>query len=165
MDVEEKKCQNIFQNLLLMFEDPKSNATSTVFINELLEETPRCDRFSSLSDVREAYITKLNYLEANVKEVKDITIVDRIRKITPVTSDDEKLAIKTVNHYNGWTQDRLLSCFNTKNWIYYQITNKYERTAALVGTLALGYGGYKVVLKGARKLTENSLNSIKSKSK
>lgn len=94
MDVKKKKCQYIFQNLLEMFEDPKSNIISTVFINELLEETPQCDKFSSLSDVREAYIGKLNYLESNVTKVKDITIVDKIRKITPVTSNDKNLQLK-----------------------------------------------------------------------
>lgn len=156
MNIEEKRCQYIFLNLLQMFESPSSNTVSTVFINELLLETPCCDKFSDLSDVREAYASKLISLEANTNEVKDSNIVDRIKKITPVTPDDEKLAIKTVNHYNKWTQDRLLSCFSARNWVSYQITSKYERTAA---TLALGYGG----LKGVRKLTENSLNAIKSK--
>lgn len=122
MDTPEQKCQYIFGNLIGMFGDTSTNAPSSIFIRELLEETPQCDIFSDLSDVRESYMNKLNTLEANVNEIKDTTIVDRIRKVTLVTSDDEKIAIAVVNHYNEWTQDRLLSCFSTRNWISYQIS-------------------------------------------
>ena len=156
--MREKECQYIFQNLLRMSNNHKSNIMSTIFINELIEETPTCDTFSDLKDLREAYKNKLNSLEASTNESKNTTIVDRIRTIILTNLNDEKLILKTMCHYNKWTQERLLSSLNTRNWIQYQIVSVYKNVIDSVF-------GYKEHSKGVLKMTENSLDSIKIKSK
>lgn len=143
-----------------MFEDPNRSVSSTAFIRELLEETPLCDKYSDLSDVRIAYITKL--MESQDLDNHE-TIVKRIKDLAPLNSD-EKVAIEVVNHFNGWTQDRLLSCFNYRNWLGYQIAHTMEKTMARIGRFTLGEERDKEPWRGAKKLTENSIKSMKSKS-
>lgn len=127
-DEEKSKCQYIYRNLLSMFDDAKNNSTSSIFIRELLDETSRCDKFSNLKDLRDAYRQKLIAINNG-----DDSIIDRIRNVTTVTDDDERLAIVVVNHYNEWTQERLLSCLTRMNWVKYQIAKKYDTAAALIG--------------------------------
>ncbi|KYQ96659.1 hypothetical protein DLAC_03945 [Tieghemostelium lacteum] len=145
-----EKCQYIYKNLLSMYTKKDNSTPASFFIREILEETPKCDKFGDLSGVRNAYENKLNSFD-DKKE-----IVGRI-KVLKNTIEDENAVIATAFHYNEWTQDKLLDCLSTKNYLIYQFTIKFERISAMVGRLAIGYVGFK----GAQRLSKNSFKYLR----
>lgn len=156
------KCQYRIRNLLSMFEDSNKSIPSTIFIRQLLEETPQCDEFYDLSKVRNAYNNKLRVLDGT-DDINDNDIVNRIIKIKNVTLEDEKIGMVVVNHYSKWTQDQLISSLTPYNRLKYHISHKYERMINIFSTLTLGYEIYKVEERGAKILVKNSMDWINKK--
>jgi len=95
-------CHMISRNLLTTFERTKQHPVlASVAIRELLLETERCDTFTNLSTVREAYT---GYLVANGKP----GIIGRL-KVAECTDHDLRLSVAVSQHYNGWTQSQISS--------------------------------------------------------
>jgi len=156
----ETKCQYIFSNLLKTLDgenDPQ--VSSSIFIRELLVETPRCDDISSLFDVRTAYETKL----ASFDDSSELNggIVARM-KTGPgrLTSNDEEAASMVAYHYNEWTHDRLLASFSWSNWFGYQILKRWERTLGFLTLGTMGYGGYRYLRRGVPRMMQNSADFV-----
>ena len=69
-----------------------------MFIRDFLVDTPQCDKYNDLSDVRKLYVDMVDSI--------DIGCQERIKGSIP-TNVDEGVARAVAFHYNGWTQDRL----------------------------------------------------------
>lgn len=94
---DKNECQYIFKNLLSMFNKEKTmDVTSSLFVRELLQETPRCDEYGSLMDVREAYTRKIADLAGT-----EVDLLPRILAVKDVTASDERVALAVVNLYNS----------------------------------------------------------------
>ena len=100
-------CLMLSRNLLTAFERTKHPMLASIAIRELLLETERCDTFTNLSTVREAYT---RYLTAHGTP----GIIGRV-KAAECTDHDLRLSVAVSQHYNGWTQSKIIS---TPTWKY-----------------------------------------------
>lgn len=134
-NIENTKCQMIYENLLVSLDNSKSGVTGSAFVRELFE-TSRCDNFSDFAPIRTSLTTKINE--------GDPTRFDRIMKFEQTTKDEEFVA-QACYHYNKWHSNSLMSALSWPNWIRYNTIDRCERTVALMGIFGGGYAGLQVV--------------------
>ncbi len=140
-----RRCQYVSMNLLSMLEgkSPPGSLSSTA-VRELMIETPRCDQFcnTKFSTTRKAY-------SAYMKKYGDLGTEERIRELNQ-TPKDELVAASVLNHYNTWTQYRIVATLNYHNWFKYQFWVKTERTLAFFGIVSSVYGVRSLVKSSHR---------------
>lgn len=130
---DEETCQDLFKDLLAVFirarmhhQRPSKPADmdlafpSSLFVRQLLIDTPHCDLFSDLSDMRNIYQRDI------LQHSRDDKVISRIVDFKNVTEEDDKIVDKVAGHYATWTEDRLISSFNWRNWLRYQLIDWWK---------------------------------------
>lgn len=144
MNTERIGCQYTFINLLRISDNSINSTAHTNLIKQLLEDTPPCDKFSDLSDIRNTYVTKLEKLDSITNNNNNINIIDRIKNVSSITSNDQKIVLKTTKYYHKWTRDRLLSSLSITNRIYYHLQRNCKIMADLTSALIFVYDEHKI---------------------
>jgi hypothetical protein len=128
-DIEGKKCESIYYNLLECHRKKgDQNILATFYIREFWH-TKRCDKFHDFTPFR-------NELENHIGKPS----LDRILTRQDVDSDLVN-ATQACLHYHRWHEENLVAALSWPKWIQYQTLDRGERLLATVGLVGAGYGG------------------------
>ena len=130
-DLEEKKCQSIYQTLLECRQ--QKDIPASAYVREIFE-TSKCDAQFNFKPFREEYTARLNK--------DDPQTLQRVLAFKE-TDVDEKIAAQACMHYAKWHNKQLVSALNITNWCIYHTIDRAEHTLAVLGIGGAGYAGFK----------------------
>jgi len=147
-ELERKKCQTIYWNLLMLLDDEIEATSAPHYLREFVQ-TAQCENLDgerSAKELREAR-----------EKVQEHTTPEVWKKIVVYNEgvQETNRALQAMIHYRTWHHSLLLSALDWKGYFNYYFFHKAEKVSSGLGLIALSYGGVRGATRGYKRFFEN----------